>query len=183
MRCGSIEDLSVLDEGVTMFDLPAMPQSLSRLVGKLPGLPVSAAFVALFNRMAWRGLRDLDWSALQGKRFCVHVRDLGGKSYFSVTGKGLRPEMADHADVTFTATAEDFLRLALRLEDPDTLFFNRRLLIEGNTDLGLTVKNLLDTVELDSLLATMPAPAASLLGALRRKMAGNGPGLAAGLPA
>lgn len=160
---GSIEDVFVLVEGVTMFDLPVLPKSL-------PGLPVSAAFVLLFNRMAWRGLRDLDWAVFQGKRFCVHVRDLGGKSYFSVTDRGLRAEMADHADVTFTATANDFVRLALRLEDPDTLFFNRRLLIEGNTDLGLTVKNMLDTVELDAVLATMPAPVALLLVALRRRM-------------
>jgi predicted lipid carrier protein YhbT len=166
-----------------MFDLPAMPIPLSRLVGKLPGLPVSVVFVTLFNRMAWRGLHDLDWAALRGKRFCVHVRDLGGKSYFSVTGQGLRPEMADHADVTFTATSDDFLRLALRLEDPDTLFFNRRLLIEGNTDLGLTVKNMLDAVELDTLLATMPAPIAGLLAALRRRMVDAGMDLSSALPA
>lgn len=113
----------------------------------------------------------MDWAALNGKRFCVQVRDLGLKSYFSVTGKGLRPEMADHADVTFTATAQDFTRLALRLEDPDTLFFNRRLAIEGNTDLGLTVKNMLDAVELDTLLAAMPMPMARLLTGMRRRMA------------
>ena len=154
-----------------MFDLSVLPKSFPGFVGKLPGLPVSAAFVSLFNRMAWRGLRDLDWAALRGKRFCVYVRDLGGKSYFSVTDRGLRAEMADHADVTFTATANDFIRLALRLEDPDTLFFNRRLLIEGNTDLGLTVKNMLDTVELEAILATMPGPVSALLGALRRRLA------------
>lgn len=144
--------------------LPALP------FAKLPVLPVSAAFVALFNVAAWRGLKDLDWATLRGKRFCVHVRDLGLKTYFSVGATGLRPQLADHADVTFTATAQDFLRLALRLEDPDTLFFNRRLLIEGNTDIGLTVKNMLDAVELDSLLAAMPAPAAYVLRALRARI-------------
>lgn len=151
--------------------LPGLPVSLPRLVSALPALPVTVAFVTLFNLAAWRGLKDLDWAALNGKRFCVQVRDLGLKSYFSVTGKGLRPEMADHADVTFTATAQDFTRLALRLEDPDTLFFNRRLAIEGNTDLGLTVKNMLDAVELDTLLAAMPMPMARLLTGMRRRMA------------
>lgn len=175
--------MSVLDERVTVFELPVLPKSLPGLVGRLPGLPVSAAFVSLFNKMAWRGLSDLDWAALRGKRFCVHVRDLGGKSYFSVTDKGLRAEMADHTDVTFTATANDFIRLALRLEDPDTLFFNRRLLIEGNTDLGLTVKNMLDTVELDAMLATMSVPVARLLSALRRRMAEADGRVSAGVPA
>jgi len=143
----------------------------TRLTAVLPTLPVSAAFVALFNLAAWRALKDLDWAAIRDKRFCIHVRDLGVKSYFSVGRDGLRPQFGDHADVTFTATARDFVRLALRLEDPDTLFFNRRLQIEGNTDLGLTVKNMLDAVELDSLLAALPAPAAFALKTLRRRMA------------
>lgn len=47
--------------------------------------------------------------------------------------------------------------LTLRLEDPDTLFFNRRLLIEGDTDLGLRVKNMLDGVELEAAARAMPA--------------------------
>ena len=40
-----------------------------------------------------------------------------------------------------------FLQLVARQEDPDTLFFNRELLIEGDTELGLVVKNMLDAVE------------------------------------
>jgi predicted lipid carrier protein YhbT len=143
---------------------------LVRLAGALPALPVSTAFVTLFNAIAWKGLRELDWDGLRGKRFCVQVRDLGVRTYFSVTGKGLRPQMADHADVTFTASAEDFVRLALRLEDPDTLFFNRRLLIEGNTDLGLTVKNMLDAIEFEEIIYYMPAPFAHLLGVMRRRL-------------
>jgi len=153
-----------------MLTLPALPKPLPFIVSRLPGFPVSVVFVTVFNRLAWRSLSDLDWASLQGKRFCVQVSNLGSRSYFSVTAKGLRPEMADHADVTFTATSEDFVRLALRLEDPDTLFFNRRLLIEGNTDLGLTVKNMLDTIDLDTLLAAMPLPIAHLLTSLRKRM-------------
>jgi predicted lipid carrier protein YhbT len=51
-------------------------------------------------------------------------------------------------DVTFTACAADYLLLATRRVDPDTMFFDRRLLIEGDTDAGLRLKNLLDAVEL-----------------------------------
>ncbi|PJC12345.1 MAG: sterol-binding protein, partial [Comamonadaceae bacterium CG_4_9_14_0_8_um_filter_60_18] len=38
--------------------------------------------------------------------------------------------------------------LARRQEDPDTLFFNRRLAMEGDTELGLLVKNTIDAIEL-----------------------------------
>ncbi len=55
----------------------------------------------------------------------------------------------DSADTTFSGNSKEFLLLASRREDPDTLFFQRRLSIEGNTELGLQVKNLIDSVDLD----------------------------------
>ncbi|TCJ11500.1 hypothetical protein EZJ19_15650 [Parasulfuritortus cantonensis] len=157
---------------MSRLKLPAFP--IPRLPAAMPGLPVSAAFSALFNLAAWRALKDMDWDNVRDKRFCVHVRDLGLKSHFSVGAGGLRPQFGDHADVTFTATAMDFTRLALRLEDPDTLFFNRRLLIEGNTDLGLTVKNMLDGIEFETLLASLPVPLAYVMRRLRDRLAPDG---------
>ena len=41
----------------------------------------------------------------------------------------------------------EFLQLLGREQDPDTLFFQRRLLVEGDTELGLWVKNLLDGLD------------------------------------
>jgi predicted lipid carrier protein YhbT len=139
------------------MNLPTFPKPLARLVASLPSWPASRAFVAAGNLAAWPSLRELYWSQVAGRRFCVQVRDLGLKLYFTVHGNGFRALHDGPADVTFTATAQDFARLALRLEDPDTLFFNRRLLIEGDTDLGLRVKNMLDAVELETAAAGMPA--------------------------
>lgn len=132
------------------------PAALVSLLAKLPAYPPSLAFATAFNLTVWKSLQDLDWEALQGRRFCVNVRDTGIQLWFSVARSGLKAEKAGQADVTFTATLLDFTRLALRLEDPDTLFFNRRLLIEGDTDLGLQVKNMLDGVEFETLLASFP---------------------------
>ena len=67
-------------------------------------------------------------------------------------------------------TLMDLIRLALRLEDPDTLFFNRRLLIEGNTDIGLRVKNMLDGVEFESLLESFPGVLGKIVLAIRKKL-------------
>src|SRR3546814_14074823 len=48
-------------------------------------------------------------------------------------------------------TATDLLLLAARLEDADTLFFQRRLVLTGDTELGLTVRNLLDRLPWESV--------------------------------
>jgi predicted lipid carrier protein YhbT len=52
--------------------------------------------------------------------------------------------------VSFSADASDLLMIAARKQDPDTLFFQRRLVIEGDTD-GLYVKNLMDAIELEQM--------------------------------
>ncbi|HNF90017.1 MAG TPA: hypothetical protein PLL19_11845, partial [Thiobacillaceae bacterium] len=50
-----------------------------------------------------------------------------------------------------------------------TLFFNRRLLIEGDTDLGLTLKNLLDAVDWDDLVRRMPLGLGKPLAKVRQR--------------
>ena len=129
---------------------------LAQIAGRLPHLPVSVAVAASLNLAAWPALRELDWQGIKGRRFCIHIRDLGLKAYISVGPEGFAAQVNESADVTFSAAAEDYARLALRLEDPDTLFFNRRLLIEGDTDLGLRVKNMLDAVELEQVAKAAP---------------------------
>ncbi|HET9469590.1 MAG TPA: SCP2 sterol-binding domain-containing protein, partial [Usitatibacter sp.] len=47
----------------------------------------------------------------------------------------------------FRASARDLVRIAAREEDADTLFFNRRLVVEGDTEMALLVKNTLDGIE------------------------------------
>ena len=59
----------------------------------------------------------------------------------------LRVRQHPTLDVIFTGNTNDLLMIAARREDPDTLFFQRRLRIEGDTELGLTVKNLLDAID------------------------------------
>ncbi|MFC6672016.1 ubiquinone anaerobic biosynthesis accessory factor UbiT [Marinobacterium aestuariivivens] len=54
-------------------------------------------------------------------------------------------------DTWIRGDSAEFLCLAQRREDPDTLFFQRRLLIEGNTELGLGIKNLLDSIDWNEL--------------------------------
>ncbi|MGU3845410.1 ubiquinone anaerobic biosynthesis accessory factor UbiT, partial [Vibrio diabolicus] len=57
--------------------------------------------------------------------------------------------------VSFSCNINDLVLIAGRKEDPDTLFFQRRLSIEGDTELGLEVKNLMDSVDLEQLPKAM----------------------------
>jgi predicted lipid carrier protein YhbT len=136
---------------------PVLPRGLVTLIGRLPAMPPSLAFSILANRLLWPALQTLDWQALAGRRYAICVKDLGLKLRFTVTRCGFAPD-SGAPDLTISATAGDFWLLLARREDPDTLFFSRRLVSEGDTELGLTVKNLLDALEPESVLRQLPAP-------------------------
>ena len=90
---------------------------------------------------------------LQDRCICIHISDAATRLAFRVDGTRLRAARATGSggpgDVVIRGTQADFWLLATRSEDPDTLFFNRRLSIEGDTETGLYVKNLLDSLEFD----------------------------------
>jgi O2-independent ubiquinone biosynthesis accessory factor UbiT len=144
--------------------------AIKKMIGRLPAYPASQAFVTAFNLTVWKKLQDLDWDGLYGKTFSVVIKDLQLALQFSVTEKGLRAIKTAEPDVIFTASFMDLVRLALRLEDPDALFFNRRLLIEGNTDIGLRVKNMLDGVEFETLLESFPGVLGKAVMFARKKL-------------
>ncbi|OOZ41156.1 hypothetical protein BOW52_05010 [Solemya elarraichensis gill symbiont] len=59
--------------------------------------------------------------------------------------------VSDRWDLRITGSAYDFMLLAARREDADTLFFQRRITTEGDTELGLYLKNFLDSLDLSDL--------------------------------
>lgn len=92
---------------------------------------------------------ELDF--LRGRRLQVWIRDTGIRWTFGLQQRRLTLTRDTTADTVIRGSLADFLLLASRKVDPDTLFFQRRLVIEGDTDLGLTLKNLLDTLETEDL--------------------------------
>lgn len=89
-----------------------------------------------------------DAERVRGKVVCLNVRDAGIRVKLRIERGGYAP-CPDRTEphVTISAGTREFLLLALRKEDPDTLFFDRRLCVEGDTELGLIVKNALDRVD------------------------------------
>ena len=73
----------------------------------------------------------------------------GAQACFTCRNGRFRPLFTAPAapDLRFRANLSAYLQLLARQEDPDTLFFNRELSIEGDTELGLIVKNMLDAIE------------------------------------
>jgi predicted lipid carrier protein YhbT len=137
----------------------ALPPQLANVVARLPVAPPSLAFSVVANRLLWPALRALDWQALAGRRYAIRVKDTGISLHFTVTQRGFAPDSGT-PELTISASARDFLLLLSRREDPDTLFFSRRLVSEGDTELGLTVKNLLDALDPEVVLQRLPAPLA-----------------------
>lgn len=137
----------------------AAPTFLPPLVARLPVAPPSLVFSMLANRLLWPALQTLDWQPLVGRRYAIRVKDIGLSLRFIVTRRGFAPDSCA-ADLTISATARDFLLLLGRREDPDTLFFSRRLVSEGDTELGLIVKNLLDALDPETVLNRLPQPLA-----------------------
>jgi len=85
---------------------------------------------------------------LDGHEVAIEVLEPAFRASFRVRGRHfvpMRPSGAPY--LRFRASARDFARIAAREEDPDTLFFNRRLVVEGDTEVALLVKNSLDCIE------------------------------------
>ncbi|MCL2875065.1 MAG: SCP2 sterol-binding domain-containing protein [Betaproteobacteria bacterium] len=88
---------------------------------------------------------------LTGRRLCLCVSDAGLWLDFTLGANGrfhpCRANANTPPEMTISASLRDFIALALGEEDADTLFFARRLLMEGDTSLGVLVKNTLSSTK------------------------------------
>ena len=119
------------------------------------------ALSMIFGKVAQQGTLDF----LCGKRLSIEVPDLqmhydlglDAHRQFWLAAAGSSAQLCT-GEVLFRANSTELLLLLSQQVDPDTLFFQRRLTIIGDTELGLQLKNFLDTLEPDNLL-----PAAIML--------------------
>ncbi len=129
-----------------------VPDRVGSVLSHLPAYPGSFLLVTALNQVLARQLPADVRQYLLGKKLRIHVRDARLTFDFTCIGaRFIASRKQDATDLTISASAQDFLRLAQRQEDPDTLFFNRRLSMEGDTELGLIVKNSIDALELPVL--------------------------------
>jgi predicted lipid carrier protein YhbT len=126
-----------------------LPHPLLLPLRLIPDAVHAELFTRVFNHL----LRGQPLAArlpeIDGKSVCIHIRDAATELHFRIEQGRLRPAAPGHADVRISGKVEDYWQLATRREDPDTLFFSRRLCIEGDTETGVHVKNLLDALDYD----------------------------------
>ncbi len=154
------------------FTLPQfeIPRPFGEIAARLPQFPPTLGLTTALNLALGRILPRESLEPLSGKLVCLRVLDGGLTLRFTLTPRGFRPAVSQaKPDLSISARACDFLALALRQEDPDTLFFSRRLVMEGDTDLGLLVKNTLDAVDWPRIEPDMLHPA-RLLAAIRLRL-------------
>jgi predicted lipid carrier protein YhbT len=126
-----------------------LPEPVGKLLSFLPVYPGSLLFATGLNLALSNSLPSDVQESLNGKKLRIKVTDARLSFDFRWNnGRFAACSKQGEPDLTISASAHDFLLLARRQEDPDTLFFSRRLAMEGDTELGLLVKNTLDAIEL-----------------------------------
>lgn len=138
--------------------MEVMPKILRPSLRLLPFSAQKALLLPALSSVFREALEDGDFEFLQGKWLKINITDLALTWWLSFDDNKLtmasKDEMSANCnsdDVSFSATGDDLVLIAGRKQDPDTLFFQRRLKIEGDTELGLEVKNLIDAIDIDQL--------------------------------
>ncbi len=135
---------------------PTLPRPLSLPLSLIPPVAHSTVLVGILNRILRQELADGELDFLEGQVMMVRVSD-ARISYHLTLYDGKLKAASSHQpyDLSIEGTVYDFLLLATRREDADTLFFNRRLRLGGSTELGLYVKNFLDALELEERMGPL----------------------------
>jgi len=126
-----------------------LPDWLKRVNQRLPQWPHAVPLCCSLNLGLKLKALPADLIDLcEGKRVRIMLEDGGSEARFLCRAGAFRPDWSvEEADVTFRGELHAYLKLLTRQEDPDTLFFNRQITIEGDTELGLGIKNLLDALD------------------------------------
>jgi predicted lipid carrier protein YhbT len=120
---------------------------LSRIVGRLPVWPPSLLAAQVLNKTWWPLVDQATQQALSGRVVELVVDDLGLTCRLVAGRDGLAPAGAGQPiALRLCATAPVYWRLQRGRDDPDTLFFERLMVMEGDTEFGLLLKNTLDAV-------------------------------------
>jgi predicted lipid carrier protein YhbT len=125
---------------------------LSILLRSLPDSVHSELLSRLFNHLLRGQYMAEQLHDLNGKRLAIRITDTRTELLFRIQGNQMKRQAKTGPqswDVRISGKLHDFWQLASGREDPDTLFFNRTLSLEGETEAGLYLKNLLDAMDFE----------------------------------
>ena len=123
------------------------PASLLRgLVRRLPTQPPSFVAARLLNRLLWPRLDATQRLLLAGRTVEVELLEPGLRVRLRLGIRGFEVAPPGAPTLVIRARTAALLRLARGEDDADRLFFDRALVMEGDTEFGLALKNTLDAI-------------------------------------
>ncbi len=144
---------------------PRLINTLSAPLRLLPTLAHSQALALALNQVMQEAIAEGDLDFLIGRTVGIEISDIGIRYRLGLSGRRIRGHgEGAPADATVAGGLHEFLLLAARREDADTLFFQRRLRMSGDTELGLYLKNFLDAFEPPARVAPLIRGLDRLLG-------------------
>ncbi len=133
---------------------PNLPALFRLPLKMVPGQLQYPVIKRALNTLFGEALRQGELNFLQHKTINISIEDAGlNFSIYLENGYLNTGHAQPTADLHISGKVYAFLLLGTRKEDADTLFFRRQLKSEGDTELGLFVKNFLDGLEPQSLPA------------------------------
>jgi len=128
--------------------LPSPAPALGAIDRGIPLFLKRKAVEPTLNRLFAEAIAEGEFDDFEGRRIRLEVT--GGHPGLTLAFINGRLAVDNGTgEATIRGSLAAFKTLAERRQDPDQLFFQRRLVIEGDTELGLALKNLLDSLEWD----------------------------------
>ncbi|WP_399682873.1 SCP2 sterol-binding domain-containing protein [Xenophilus sp.] len=133
------------DQAIPQFLLHLIPppNRLAPLLKHLPKSPQARFLEQAMARVLATSLAAGHLEFLRNRRLGIEVTDLGLHWVIGLHGDRVAV-VGGTPEASVRGSATDLLLLAARQEDADTLFFQRRLVLTGDTELGLAARNLLE---------------------------------------
>jgi len=146
---GSEEQVFLTLKRLNMLKLKILPQP-DLFLRLLPGFAQAQVLERLINRIfAGHALAQLQPLAGKHFLFCTPAGELALMMHISRQRIHISQHKNSSPDVTIRGDLAALMALCLGLEDSDSLFFSRRLLMTGDTSVGLMFKNILTNLDFD----------------------------------
>jgi O2-independent ubiquinone biosynthesis accessory factor UbiT len=146
------------------------PKTLTNVAVKMPFWLNRMVLEKIINRVFSDLLQDGDFDFLVDRQLQIEISDAQLFVGISLIRDKIVcshfAETAQDSDVTLSVNTADVISLAEQQIDPDTLFFQRKLKIRGDTELAHQLKNTIDTLDPNAI----PQLALKVLGLYKRRI-------------
>ena len=134
---------------------PKLPWPLALPLRLIPKRAHGVILSSILNKVFCNELVEGELDFLEGRVVDIMVSDLHLGYKLTLKNSAISEAGSRKTDLRISGSVYDFLLLISGKEDPDTLFFQRHLIMDGDTGLGVHLKNVLSAIEMDKL----PLPA------------------------